>query len=142
MSSNRLSAGAAILVVSLALSVAADPPIVQGAPTADKGVETVMQEAIDLDGEIPGMGSRQLRMRLITIQPGGHISVHGHRNRPAAFYVIQGATTVMYGDGTVKRFVAGSMGRANRKTVHWHRNNEKQPVVLVASDIFQQLNDR
>lgn len=146
MSANRLSAGTVILAATTALGatpcVAADLPVVQGAPTADKGFEAVMQEIVDLGSEIPGMEGRQLRMRLITIQPGGHIRVHSHRNRPAAFYVVQGATTVIYGDGTVKRFAAGSMGHANRKTVHWHRNNENKPVVLVASDVFQRSSDR
>lgn len=131
----------AVLSLLLALgsssSFAGDVPIVQGAPTDDKDFKTLMKQAVPLEHEIPGMENRQLRIRLLTIEPGGHIKVHSHKNRPAAFYVIQGATTIIYGDGTVKRFTAGSMGVANKDTVHWHKNNEKVPVVLVAADIFQ-----
>ena len=83
------------------------------------------------------MQGRQLRLRLLAIAPGGHIRVHSHRNRPAVFYVIQGATTVVYGDGTARRFAAGEMGFAKRNTVHWHRNHGTQPVVFVAADLPQ-----
>ncbi|TNF91575.1 MAG: cupin domain-containing protein [Gammaproteobacteria bacterium] len=138
---NRLTNGTAILVVTTAFGiapcVAADAPLVQGAPANNKGFETIKKQTVDLGSEIPGMESRQLRIRLLTIEPGGHIKVHSHKNRPAAFYVIQGATTIIYGDGTVKRFPAGTMGYANKNTVHWHRNNEKEPAVFVAADIFQ-----
>lgn len=126
-----------LLALGPSSSFAGEVPIVQGAPTVDKGFRTLMKQAVPLEHEIPGMGNRQLRIRLLTIEPGGHIKVHNHKNRPAAFYVVQGATTIIYGDGTVKRFAAGSMGFANKNTVHWHRNNEKEPVVLVAADIFQ-----
>jgi len=108
-----------------------------GAPTSHKGFKTLKKQVVELGPEIPGMEGRQLRIRLLTIEPGGHIKVHNHKNRPAAFYVIQGATTVTYGDGTVKRFPVGSTGYADKNTTHWHQNNEKEPVVFLAADIFQ-----
>lgn len=128
---------AAGLVFMGGLVASADMPLVQGAPKTSKGFETLKTQTVDLGPEIPGMEGRQLRLRLLRIAPGGHIKVHSHAKRPAAFYVIEGATTVVYGDGTAKRFAAGSTGYANRKTVHWHRNNEDVPVVFVATDIFQ-----
>ena len=141
MNMNRLAVGTAILAATVgfgaAAAIAADGPLVQGAPTSNKGFSTPQKQVVDLQSEIPGMESRQLRLRLLTIEPGGHIKVHSHKNRPAAFYVIQGATTITYGDGTVKRFPAGSMGHANKNTVHWHRNNEKVTAIFVAADIFQ-----
>lgn len=107
------------------------------APTSHKGFKTLTKQVVELGPEIPGMEGRQLRLRLLTIEPGGHLKVHSHKNRPAAFYVIQGTTTVTYGDGTVKRFPVGSMGYADRNTIHCHQDNEEEPVVFVAADIFR-----
>lgn len=115
-------------------AVTQSPP---GAPTSHKGFETLKKQVVELGPEIPGMEGRELRIRLLTIEPGGDIKVHSHKNRPAAFYVIQGATTITYGDGTVKRFPVGSMGHADKNTTHWHHNNEGEPVVFLAADIFQ-----
>lgn len=141
MSINKFTICTAVLTVTIVFntgsSVARDMLVVQGAPTNNKGFQTLKKQILNLRTEIPGIGSRQLRIRLLTIEPGGHIKVHSHANRPAAFYVIQGATTITYGDGTVKRFSAGNMGYANKNTVHWHRNIEKEPVVFLAADIFQ-----
>ncbi|MES9956749.1 MAG: cupin domain-containing protein [Sedimenticola sp.] len=125
------------LVTCAAPAFAGDTPRVQGAPETNRGFSTLLKQAVELGQEIPGMDGRQLRLRLLTIEPGGHIKVHSHKNRPAAFYVIRGATTITYGDGTVKRFPAGSMGYADKNTVHWHRNNGSESVVFVAADIFQ-----
>lgn len=96
---------------------------------------------MDLGTEIPGMEGGQLRLRLLTIEPGGHIKVHSHKNRPATFYVIQGETTITYADGMVKHFPAGSMGFADKETVHWHKNNEQELLIFVAADIFQPKKD-
>ena len=78
-----------------------------------------------------------MRIRLMSIEPGGNIKVHNHINRPAVFYVIQGETTVTYGDGTVQRFPVGSMGYADKNTTHWHKNNGNEAVIFLAADIFQ-----
>lgn len=125
------------MVMGIVYTSAAKSPLIQGAPTEHQGFKTEKKQVVDLDGQIPGMEGRQLRLRLLTIEPGGHIKVHSHKNRPAAFYVISGATTITYGDGTVKRFPAGTTGYAKVDTVHWHKNNEKEPAVFVAADIVQ-----
>lgn len=135
MDGRHLFIQACLLLNSVAAFAAA--PLVQGAPTASKGFETLGKQVVDLDREIPGMQGRQLRLRLLSIAPGGHIKVHSHKNRPATFYVIQGATTVVYDDGTARRFPAGTMGHANGRTTHWHQNNGKVPAVFVAADVFQ-----
>jgi len=119
------------------LIASAEMPLVQGTPLTSKGVELLKTQAVDLGQEIPGMAGWQLRLRLLRIAPGGQTQVHSHRGRPAAFYVIEGATTVVYGDGTAERYSAGGTGYANQKTVHWHRNNESVPAVFLTTDIYQ-----
>jgi quercetin dioxygenase-like cupin family protein len=132
------AAGAMYAITSLATpSFAADLPLVQGAPLNDKGFVILKKQFVDLGPNMSGMESGQLRIRLLTIEPGGHSKAHSHKNQPETFYIIQGAATVFYGDGTVKRLPAGSMGYANKNTVHWLQNNGKEPVIFVAADIFQ-----
>jgi len=134
-----LYAAALVTTMGMTTSVvnAGDKPLIKGAPTEHQGFTTPAKQEVDLTGQIPGMEGRKLRVRLLTIAPGGHIKVHSHKNRPAAFYVVSGATTITYGDGTTKRFPAGSTGYATVDTVHYHMNNEKVPAVFVAADIIQ-----
>ena len=132
---------AAVLITTMGMATfgatAGDKPLIKGAPTKHQGFKTAVKQEVALDGQIPGMEGRKLRVRLLTIEPGGHIKVHSHKNRPAAFYVVSGATTITYGDGSSKRFPAGTTGYATVDTVHYHKNNEKEPAVFVAADIIQ-----
>jgi quercetin dioxygenase-like cupin family protein len=108
----------------------------QEAPHGNKGFKTLKSQVIDLAPEIAGMEGRQLRLRLLTIEPGGYIGIHSHKDRPAVVYFLQGADTVSYSDGTVKTFKPGDTGSAIHSTTHWHRNDGKEPVVFVAVDIL------
>ena len=56
----------------------------------NKGVTVKQLAAIDLGPEIEGMAGRQLRMRMVTIEPGGVIGpVHNHIDRPGVVYILQ-----------------------------------------------------
>lgn len=109
----------------------------QAAPKGNKGFKTSKTEVVELSSEIEGMKGRQLRLRVLNIEPGGHIGVHSHNNRPAVVYVIQGATTVYSADGSKKTVRAGETSSATKDTIHWHINEGKEPVVFVAVDVFQ-----
>jgi uncharacterized cupin superfamily protein len=76
-------------------------------------------------------------MRLLKIEPGGHIGLHSHKNRPAVVYFLQGTDTVMQADGSSKTFHPGDMSSATKDTTHWHRNDGKDDVLLIAVDVFQ-----
>lgn len=108
----------------------------QVAPKDHKGFKATVKQAVDLGPEIEGMKGRQLRMRLLTIDPGGYIGIHSHKDRPAVVYFLQGTDTVTFADGTVKLFRPGDTSFANKNTTHWHRNDGQEPVVLVAVDVF------
>lgn len=56
-----------------------------------RGVSVELLAAIDLAGEIDGLEGRRLRMRMVTIEPGGVFGpVHDHKRRPGTVYVLQG----------------------------------------------------
>jgi quercetin dioxygenase-like cupin family protein len=108
----------------------------QVAPKDNKGFKATVKQVVDLEPEIEGMKDRQLRMRLLTIEPGGYIGIHSHKDRPAVVYFLEGTDTVTVEDGTVKVFRPGDTSSANKDTTHWHRNDGKEPVVLIAVDVF------
>ncbi|HMK11196.1 MAG TPA: hypothetical protein VK461_06425, partial [Acidimicrobiales bacterium] len=59
-----------------------------------RGVTVELLAALDLGAEIEGMDGRQLRMRLVTIEPGGVFGpLHDHKDRPGMVYVLQGTIT-------------------------------------------------
>jgi quercetin dioxygenase-like cupin family protein len=61
-----------------------------------KGVTAELLATVDLGREIEGMAGRQLRMRLVTIEPGGVFGpIHDHRDRPGIVYVLQGTITTI-----------------------------------------------
>jgi quercetin dioxygenase-like cupin family protein len=109
----------------------------EAAPKGNVGFSTVKSQVIDLGPEIDGMEGRQLRMRILRIEPGGHIGIHNHINRPAVVYAIKGVDTVTLGDGEKVVLEPGDMGQATKATTHWHKNDGTEDVLLVAVDIFQ-----
>lgn len=106
-------------------------------PPKTKGLKSTPKQAVDLGPEIQGMAGRQLRLRVLTLQPGGQIRLHSHKNRPAVLYVLEGAFTIISADGTEKVLKAGDTSSATGETSHWGRNTGTVAAVWVMTDIFQ-----
>jgi quercetin dioxygenase-like cupin family protein len=126
------SAAIAALLASATYIAAAEE-----APKDNKGFTAPKNQIVDLGPEIEGMAGRQLRMRVLKIEPGGHIGLHTHKNRPAVVYFLEGTDTVIQADGSSKTFHPGDMSGATKDTTHWHRNDGKDDVLLIAVDVFQ-----
>lgn len=110
------------------------------APKDNKGYTTSKTTVVDLGSEFSGMAGRQLRLRLLTIEPGGHIGLHNHKERPAVVYFLQGTDTVIRDDGTSQTFKAGDVTGEPGTTIHWHRNDGNDAVIFVTADIFKPAN--
>jgi len=110
------------------------------APKDNKGYTTSKTAVVDLGPEFPGMEGRQLRFRLLTVEPGGHIGLHNHKERPAVVYFLQGTDTVIRDDGTSQTFKAGDVTGEPGTTIHWHRNDGQDAVIFVTADIFKPTN--
>ena len=81
----------------------------QAAPET-KGVTVELLAALDLGPEIEGMAGRQLRMRMVTIEPGGVFGpVHDHIDRPGMVYILQGTITD-HRDGVATEYGPGWAG--------------------------------
>lgn len=110
------------------------------APKGNKGFKAELKQAVELGPEISGMDGRQLRMRVLTIEPGGYIGVHSHKDRPSVLYTLKGTDTVTAADGAVKVLHPGDTAASGKDTTHWHINRGKEPVVLVLVDVFNEKN--
>ena len=108
----------------------------EDAPKDNKGYAASKTTVVDLGPEIEGMAGRQLRLRVLTIEPGGYIGMHSHKDRPSVVYFMQGTDIVTRDDGSSQTFHPGDTTGETGKTVHWHRNDGKDPVILITADVF------
>jgi quercetin dioxygenase-like cupin family protein len=93
---------------------------------------------VDLGAEIPGMDGHQLRMRMVTLAPGGVFGpVHDHRGRPGMVYVLQGTVTD-HRDGTATDYGPGLGWPEDRNTVHWLENRGTVAAVEISVDVVRQ----
>jgi quercetin dioxygenase-like cupin family protein len=109
----------------------------QSAPRT-AGVTTKLLAAVDLGPEIEGMAGRQLRMREVTIEPGGVFGpLHDHKDRPGIVYILQGAITD-FRDGIATEYGPGVGWPEDRNTTHWLENRGTIPAVEISVDIVSQ----
>ncbi len=109
----------------------------QTAPAENKGITVKQLSSVDLGPEIEGMNGRQLRMRMITVEPGGILGVHSHKDRPGIAYVLQGKIIEHRGD-MAKEYGVGDTWAEGKETVHWLENKGMTPAILIATAIFKQ----
>jgi quercetin dioxygenase-like cupin family protein len=103
-----------------------------------KGVGVELLAALDLGPEIEGMAGRQLRMRLVTFEPGAVFGpIHGHRDRPGMVYILQGRITD-HRDGVTTEYGPGLGWPEDRSTMHWLENTGATPAVEISVDVVRQ----
>jgi quercetin dioxygenase-like cupin family protein len=102
-----------------------------------KGVTTKLLASLDLGPEIDGLAGRQLRMRMVTIEPGGVFGpIHDHKDRPGMVYILQGTITD-HRNGAAKDYGPGVGWPEDRNTMHWLENKGKTPAVEISVDIVR-----
>jgi quercetin dioxygenase-like cupin family protein len=107
-----------------------------GAPRAPVGVTDTELASIDLSKENVKLDQRRLRLRHMTIAPGGIVPLHSHEDRPALIMVNSGeifenssrcAVPILHKAGEVAREALG--------TKHWWKNSGSVPVDLTIGDV-------
>lgn len=88
-------------------------------PTERSGSKTTAIHTVYLGPETTGMEGQQLRMWVITLEPGGHKFIHNPKNQPAVVYLLQGTDTVTFGEGTGKVFQAEDVSFTTANAAHW-----------------------
>lgn len=83
------------------------------------------------------MAGRQLRMRRVTIEPGGVFGpVHNHVDRPGTVYILQGMITD-HRNGVSKDYGSGVGWPEDRNTIHWLENRGTTTAVDISVDIVK-----
>ena len=101
------------------------------------GVTVQSIGTIDLGPEIEGMTGRQLRMRMVTIAPGGVFGpVHDHIDRPGIVYILQGTITD-HRNGVATDYGPGLGWPEDKNTVHWLENRGAIPAIEISVDIVK-----
>src|SRR5262249_31581191 len=92
----------------------------QEPPKQSKG-----QQAIDL-----------LRARFVTLEPGGVVAVHGHRDRPTIMHVVEG-TLLSHTAGQPDRIMRTGDCAAEGKAVvqHWMGNTGTAAAKYISIDV-------
>jgi len=104
---------------------------------ATRGVATELLATVDLGPEIQGMEGRQLRMRMVTIEPGGVFGpIHDHKGRPGTVYVLQGTITD-HRDEIATDYGPGVGWPEDRNTLHWLENRGTVAAVEISVDIVR-----
>ena len=111
-----------------------------GAATMPEGVIDTELASIDLGPENVKLENRRLRMRQMTIAPGGIVPKHSHGDRPALIMVNSGEILEYNSKCTVPILhKAGEIAREALGTEHWWKNVSGNPVNLTIADI---VNDK
>jgi quercetin dioxygenase-like cupin family protein len=103
-----------------------------------RGVDVELLATVDLGSEIHGLGGHQLRMRMVTIEPGGVFGpIHDHVGRPGTVYVLKGTITD-HRNGIATDYGPGVGWPEDRNTLHWLENKGTTPAIEISVDIVQQ----
>ena len=102
-----------------------------------KGVTVELLADLDLGLEIEGMAGRQLRMRMVTIEPGGVFGpLHDHKGRPGMVYILEGTITD-HRNGSAREYGPGVGWPEDKDTTHWLENTGTTRAVEISVDIVR-----
>ena len=104
-------------------------------PGQNVGQSEELLRTLDLTNELDSVKGRQLRMRKITLQPGGALALHNHVDRPAVTYLLEGEVTYRQQERPDQVLRPGGGFAEGRATTHWAENTGKAPAVWIAVDI-------
>jgi len=103
-----------------------------------RGVTVEVLATVDLAREIESMAGLQLRMRMVTMEPGGVFGpVHDHKGRPGIVYILQGTITD-HRNGVDTDYGPGVGWPEDRETIHWLENKGTVPAVEISVDVVKQ----
>jgi quercetin dioxygenase-like cupin family protein len=102
-----------------------------------RGVEVELLGTVELGGEIDGLEGRQLRMRRISIEPGGVFGpLHDHIGRPGIVFILQGTITD-HRDGVATDYGPGVGWPEDRNTLHWLENKGTVRAIEISIDVVR-----
>jgi quercetin dioxygenase-like cupin family protein len=143
MNEQAKTIGKKVLVASTVMGILAGCILGQGlaqmkGPTDMKGVSVTELGIINEESLSAQLGIKGfiLRMRAVTVEPGGHILEHSHANSPGLVKMIDGVWVEGRPDGETV-FAAGEDNTIpeHKDTIHWIYNRSDNPATAVVCGI-------
>ncbi|HYM03474.1 MAG TPA: cupin domain-containing protein [Stellaceae bacterium] len=126
----------AILAIGFAMGTAVAEPT---PPTENKGMSATALSGFALGKQgLSDWDQRQMRIRQITLEPGGVAALHSHAQRPALSYVMKGSLTEHRKGAADHVYKPGEVITEGTDVEHWAENTGSEPVVIVSVDLFKQ----
>jgi quercetin dioxygenase-like cupin family protein len=130
----------ALLVIALILygeftGARAQNPPPHSPPTENKGFEDIELRSIDLESEIDTVKGYKLRMRRLTLQPGGVIALHNHKGRPTVSYLLKGTLTSRSPGKPDVVFAPGGGHTAGMADNHWVENRGTETAEWIVVEV-------
>jgi quercetin dioxygenase-like cupin family protein len=79
-----------------------------------------------------------MRIRQITVEPGGVAGFHSHKDRPALTYVMKGSVTEHRKRGPDRTYKAGEVITESTDVEHWAENTSAEAATLISVDLFKE----
>jgi quercetin dioxygenase-like cupin family protein len=131
----KLVALLSVLAIGGGLSAA----VAQQAPTENKGMKAEALSGFALGKQgLDDFAQRQMRIRQITVEPGGVAGFHSHKDRPALTYVMKGSVTEHRKGGPDRTYKAGEVITESTDVEHWAENTSAEPATLISVDLFKE----
>lgn len=107
-----------------------------GAANERVGISGKVIAKVDLPKDFDLSNGRQLRMREVTIAPGGFLPLHSHADRPAVAYVLHGTLTELLEGEAEPVVITAGQAYATHRQPHALLNRGDVPVVFLEIDLF------
>ncbi len=127
--------GALALMGVLLLAISQTAAAQEAKPQETKGLSVDSKDVLGIAPQIPELKGYVLRIRKITMEPGGVIAHHTHANRPTVAYVVSGEFTEVRDDAPEIIHGPGEQWVEGADVAHWGANRGQVPTVVIAVDI-------
>ena len=103
-------------------------------PTGNKGLSSV-----DLSSEIDPAQGYKPRLRLLTLEPGGVVELHGHKDHPTVLHVIKGTLT-SHPQGKPETVLRAGVGLADGDGSNfWVQNTGSEPAEFIWLPVYESV---
>ena len=111
-----------------------DAAVAHHGPTESSNISADVIGAVDL-ASVRELEGKQVRVRLITIKPGGKVAVHQHDDRPGLAQILSGVAVEYRGLKAIHHS-AGSIAFEQDGDTHWWHNPYEEEVRALVVDIL------
>jgi quercetin dioxygenase-like cupin family protein len=126
-----LTLSAAFVASTLCVQAA----ITEQNPTGNKGLTAAEHRSADLSLEIDSV--RRHKLRLLTLEPGGAVELHGNKDHPTVLHVIKGTLT-SHSQGRPEVILRAGVGLAEDKDSNfWVQNTGSEPAEFIWLPVYE-----